>query len=175
MAEEKKSTLKEKAEEELRLMLVITAFLAAVFVSFLTYKRIVSREFGVTSFHYGFALIEALIVAKVILIGKALKLGEKKQAATPGWAVLRASLVYGALVGVFAVLEHTIEGLVHGKGLSASLGLVFEQGIDEILARTLVLFVAFIPFFAFWELDRELGEGKIYDLFFRRRAQAQRG
>ena len=33
----------------------------------------------------------------------------------------------------------------------------------------LVIFVAFIPFFAFRELGRVLGEGKIRTLFFRKR------
>jgi hypothetical protein len=34
-----------------------------------------------------------------------------------------------------------------------------------------VIFVAFVPFFAFRELGRVLGEGKIWALFFRRRAE----
>ena len=57
-------------------MLLITAYLAAFFVAFLTYRRLISREFGVSIFHYGYALFEALVIAKVILIGKALGLGK---------------------------------------------------------------------------------------------------
>lgn len=45
----------------------------------------------------------------------------------------------------------------------------FEKDFHEILAGLLVLFVAFIPFFAFKELERVLGENKIGALFFRRR------
>ena len=32
----------------------------------------------------------------------------------------------------------------------------------------LVLFVAFIPFFAFWELGRLVGDKRMADLFFRK-------
>jgi len=39
-----------------------------------------------------------------------------------------------------------------------------------LLARCLITFVAFIPFFAFKELGRVLGEDKIRTLFFRGRA-----
>jgi hypothetical protein len=41
--------------------------------------------------------------------------------------------------------------------------------MDEMLIRNLVVFSFLIPFFAFWELRRVLGEGKLFDLFFRRR------
>lgn len=168
MADETKASLKEKAKEEFRLMLLITAFLAAVFVSFLTYRRLISREFGVTSFHYGFALIEALIVAKVILIGKALKIGTKPAGRTLMFTALRESVFYAALVGIFAVLEHIVEGLLHHETLGASVQKLLDQGVYEILGRTLVLFVAFIPFFSLWQLDRVLGERKLIELFFRK-------
>jgi hypothetical protein len=171
MAEDKKATLKEKAAEELRLMLLISAYLAAFFAAFLTYRRLISREFGVSTFHYGFALIEALVIAKVILIGKALGIGKSEPRRTLALSVLRSSFVYGGLVGVFAILEHIIEGLLHGKTLAASFAALLDQGVWEILGRTLVLFVAFVPFFAFWEIGRLAGDQKLFDLFFRKRAQ----
>ena len=170
MPEDHKKTLKEKAAEELKLMLVITAFLAAVFVSFLTYRRLISREFGVTSFHYGFAIIEALIVAKVILIGKAIGIGKKSTGRALFRNALRDSVIYAFLVGVFAILEHVIEGLFHHESLSESLQKMLDQGIYEILGRTLIVFVAFIPFFTLWELDRVLGDRKLIGLLFRKNA-----
>jgi len=167
MASDRKTQLKEKAAEEIRLLLLVSAYLAAFFVAFLTYRRLISREFGVSSFRYGYALLEAVIIAKVILIGKALGFGKKAKGTRLALSVLRASVVYGALVAVFAVIEHVVEGLIHGKTLGASFQTLLDQGVYEILGRTLVLFVAFIPFFAIWELDRVLGESKLFDLFFR--------
>jgi hypothetical protein len=168
MGSDRKTQLKEKAAEEFRLLLLISAYLTAFFVAFLTYRRLISREFGVSSFHYGYALIEALVIAKVILIGKAMGLSKKTTRRTLAFSVLRASVVYGLLVAVFAVLEHIIEGLVHGKTLGASLDDMLNQGVYEILGRTLVLFVAFLPFFAFWEVGHLVGDKKLFDLFFRK-------
>jgi hypothetical protein len=170
MTGERRTQLKEKAAEELRLMLLISAYLASFFGAFLTYRRLISREFGVSTFHYGFALIEALVIAKVILIGNALGLGKREARRTLAVSVLRSSLIYGLLVGAFAILEHVIEGLVHGKTLAASFDALLNQGIYEILGRTLVLFVAFIPFFAFGEIGYLAGDQKLFDLFFRKRA-----
>jgi len=165
---DRKTQLKEKAKEELRLLEWITAYLAAFFVAFLTYRRLISREFGVTAFHYGYALLEAVVIAKVILIGKALGLGKQATRRSLAFSVLRSSLAYGALVAVFTVLEHVVEGLVHGKTFAASVEAMWHQGIYEILGRVLVIFVAFIPFFAFWELGRLIGDRKLAALFFRK-------
>jgi hypothetical protein len=48
-------------------------------------------------------------------------------------------------------------------------GTFLGKGYHEVLAGSMVVFVAFIPFFAFRELGRVLGEGKIRTLFFRKR------
>jgi hypothetical protein len=174
MDSEKKAHLKEKAAEEFRLFWMIATYLAAFFVAFLTYRRLISREYGVSSFHYGYALIEAMIIAKVILIGKAMGLGRKEARRTVAFKVLRSSLVYGALVAAFAVLEHVVDGVMHGKTLVASLEAFRDTGIYEILGRGLILFVAFIPFFAFWELGSLTGETKLSAYFFKKGA-AQKG
>lgn len=165
-----RTQLKEKAAEELRLLLLITAYLAAVFVAFLTYRSLISREFGVSAFHYGFALLEAVVVAKVILIGKAMGFGKKADRGPLAYSVLKASLVYAALVAAFTVLEHLVEGLLHRKTFIASLEAILDQGVYELLGRALILFVALIPFFAFWELGHLIGDKKLFDVFFRKGA-----
>ena len=170
MAEGKHAELKEKAKEELRLLLIITAYLGILFCVFLSYRRLISRELGVTVFHYGFALLEALVIAKVILIGKAMGLGKKDSAGALAFATLRAALVYGLLIGLFSVLEHLVGGLIHGKGLAGGLQELAGEGIYEIVARALVLTVALIPFFAIWKLDEALGERTLFQIFFGKRS-----
>ena len=173
MAEGKHAELKEKAKEELRLLLIITAYLGILFCVFLSYRRLISRELGVTVFHYGFAVLEALVIAKVILIGKAMGLGTKDAAGALAFATLRAALVYGLLIGLFAVLEHVIGGVIHGKGLAGGLRELAGEGLYEILARALGLTVALVPFFAIWKLDQALGEKRLSQIFFgKRSAQA---
>jgi hypothetical protein len=161
--------LKEKALRELKEFWIIAVYLALVFAAFTWYRRLILREFDITYVHYGVALVEALVIAKVILIGRAIGLGERYQrdkGLIP--AALFKSVVYGCFVALFSVLEHLIEGLVHGKHVTDILhGLAGPQK-DEILARTLVLMITFIPFFAFWELGRLLGDGKMSGLLFKK-------
>src|SRR3954465_13512997 len=136
---------------------------------FITYRRLISTEFGVTPVHYAAALIEAALIAKVMLIGQIAGLGKRFESEPLIVTVPVKALLYGLLVALFGVLEHVIEGVVHGKGWAGIVHAFLSIGIYEILARTLMVIFTFIPFFALWELNRVLGEGKLYALFFKRR------
>jgi hypothetical protein len=60
--------------------------------------------------------------------------------------------------------------LIDGKSLIGAFGEVMSQYNYEWLAGALVIFVAFIPFFAFRELNQVLGEGTLRHLFFKNRS-----
>lgn len=169
-SERSSSGLKEKAKEELRMFWAIAIYLALMFAAFFTYRRLILSESGVTYIHYGLGVIEALILAKVILIGQALRLGKRFENEPLIVSVLVKTLLFGAFVAVFSVIEHVIEGLVHHETGDVIAHHLFTAGRDEILAKTLMMIVAFIPFFAFSEVDRIMGEGKLFALFFRKRA-----
>lgn len=160
---------REKAIEEFKLYWVIFAYLALMFGAFNTYRRLVLSESGISYAHYGAGLIEALVIAKVILIGQAFKLGKRFESRPLIVAVLVKSVLYGLLVGLFSVLERVIEGWVHGDAWPAIAQRLVENGPREILARTLTVIVSFIPFFALWEVGRLLGPGKLFEMFLHNR------
>jgi hypothetical protein len=162
---------KEKAVEEFKLYWLVFFFLAVMFGAFNTYRRLILGEVGVNYGHYGAGLIEAAIIAKVILIGDAMKLGRWMEAKYPLiYTVLVKSVLFGLLVAVFNMIEHAIEGLVHGETWALILAHPFPaQNTNEILARTVVMIVTFIPFFAVWEAGRVLGRGKLSEIFLRHR------
>ncbi len=151
------------------------AYLAFFFGVFAWYRRLVLAEYQITYLHYGVALVEALVLAKVILVGDALGLGRDfkgKPLIVP--AVYRA-FVFTLFVGAFEILERTIVGLLHGKGLAGGIHEILSKSTDELLASCLVTFFAFIPFFAFKELGRVLGQGNVRGLLFRKRTDAETG
>ncbi|MBE0712980.1 MAG: hypothetical protein IH583_11400, partial [Candidatus Aminicenantes bacterium] len=81
-------------------------------------------------------------------------------------------VVFTLFVAVFTVIEHGVKGLWKGDGFTSGIVDFLGKGSDEILANSLVVFVAFIPFFAIKELGRVVGQDKVRGLFFRRRADA---
>src|SRR5581483_5808327 len=166
----KKGGWKQKAAHELSEYWINFVYLACFFCAFTWYRRFILAEYQITYLHYGIGLVEALILAKVILIGDFLRLGRGLEGKVLILPTLYKTFVFTVFVGLFGLLEHTIGGLLHGDGLAGGWEELRHTGKYELLARCLVTFFTFIPFFAFKELGRLLGEGKIIQLFFRRKS-----
>lgn len=163
-------SLKERAMEELRMYWVIAVYLAVMLAALTWYRRLVLAESGVSYFHYSAAAIEALILAKVILIGQALGLGRRFEGSRLIMSVLFKSLIFSIFMAVFTVIEHLVEGLMHREAWSQIAAGLVRADKTEILARTVMMMVTLIPFFAFWEVDRVMGDHRLFDLFFRKRS-----
>jgi hypothetical protein len=144
------------------------AYLVLVFAAFTQYRRLVLAAHDITYTNYWVAVIEALILAKVVMIGAVFRLGIGLEQKSLIYPTLYKTVVFTVFVGLFTVAEYAIKGLWHGKGVAAGIDDFFGKGPHELLANSLVVFVAFFPFFAVKELERVFGAEKIRALFFRR-------
>jgi hypothetical protein len=163
-------TLKQKALRESQKLVVYTVYLALVFGIFNNYRRLVLSEYSIPYFNYGYAIIEALILAKVIMIGEAFGLGDRQRRENVPLIVptLVNSLLFGIVVVAFSIVEKLVTGAIHHENLSEIGQDMLSKGRDEILARVLMMFVAFVPFFALIELQRALKNDSFLTLFFRK-------
>ena len=168
MTEAERPSLKQRALDELKTYWVITLYLWLFLGSFAAYRKLILAETGVTYVHFGLALVQALIIAKVVLIGRVFGFSRRFEDGPLIWPVLYKSVLFSLLVMAFGVIEHLVEGWIHHKGALDGLREIAAIGADEIAARMLTLTVAFVPFFGFWELGRVLGMPKLVDLFLSR-------
>ncbi len=166
-----KAGLKQKLSREMKQFVIVFLYLGLLIGTFNTYRWLLMAEYHVGYFVYGYGLIEALVLAKIIIIGESLGIGERFSNRPLIFPTLYKTMLFALCALVFSILEHLITGFLHGQDLS---GIIQEtiKGRYELLARMLIMFVAFIPFFAFGEAMRALGEVKLFDLFFRSRAAA---
>jgi len=144
-------------------------YLTLVFASFTQYQRLVLAAHDIAYTDYGFALIEAFILGKVIMVGRIIHLGRGFENKILIYPTLYKTLVFTIFVVIFKVFEYAIKGLVTGEGIAGGLAEFTEKGFHIIVANSLVVFVALIPFFAMKELTRVFGSEKIVALFFRPR------
>jgi hypothetical protein len=158
--------LKQKVAHEARELLAIFIYLAMFFLVFKLYTRLVLAEYGVDYFVYGLTLLKALALAKVILTAEALHLGERFRERPLIVPTVYSTVVFAAFALVFEILEHIVLGAIHGKGVSEVVTEILDKGWPHLAGMTLVVFVAFIPFFAFREIGRVLGDAKLQELFF---------
>lgn len=166
-----KSTLKKKFLHELRLYILYTLFLMFVFIAFSTYHRLILEEKPFSYIHIEYNLFEALILAKIILIGQELGLGEKFQNRPLIYPTLYKAIVFIFFVFMFSVLEHFLVGLFSG-GEMEKLYLAFKGNqIYVVVNKVILLFFVFVLFFAILETNRALGAGQLFNLFFKRNKQ----
>jgi nitrate reductase NapE component len=166
---EKSQKLKEKAEHEIKEFLVIALYLWVVLGMFVLYKSVVLTEAGHarTDFvAHGLALINALVLAKFMLIARAFHLGERANDAPLIYPTLLKSALFAVVLGCCKVLEEAAVGYFRGKSFSESVADIGGGTLEGILTLTLILFVILIPLVAVGELNRLLPAGKLTQLFF---------
>jgi hypothetical protein len=164
-----KPGMKQKLVHEIRRLLLIAAYLACFFLVFRLYTHLVLEDYGVNYFEYGLTLIKALILAKIILTAEALHIGEKFRERPLIVPTVYNTLAFALFALVFELLEHVVLGKVHGKTVAEVFAEITDKGWPNLAGMTLVVIVAFLPFFAFRETERVLGDAKLRDLFLKRR------
>ena len=170
---EKKAQLKEKAISEAKKFAVIVGYLWVLFVLFEIHKLTILRgESPATPLGYriGFALINALILGKIILIAEAFHFGERLKDSPLVYAILFKSAVFSALLVCCDILEDVLAGVFHNKTIAQSIPALGGGGLEGILLVGLMVFIVLIPFFSFREVARVVGEDQLLSLIFKRRA-----
>lgn len=162
---------KQRFLRELIRYFINVLYLAAFFGAFAWYRRFVLAAYKISYLNYGVAIIEALVLAKVVWIGEVLHIVRDREDKPLIIPTLKKALVFTIFVGIFEVIEHMIGGIIAGTGAKAGVLKLINEGRFEWLARCIVVFFAFIPFFAFRELAREMGEGKLWKLFFKQKEE----
>ena len=165
-----KPGLKQKLIRELVEYGINVAYLFLFFGVFIIYQRLILAQYHISYEEYGLTLIKALVLGKVIMIGDMLRLGRRLEHKPLIYPTLYKTVVFTVWVFLFSILETTVRGLLHGKGFAGGLEELLGGRQYELLAHCLIVFLAFIPFFAFRELERCLGEGRIGELFVGRRS-----
>ncbi len=165
----KKSSWRQKIFHELVEYWINVIYLMLVFASFFIYQRLLLASYEITYTNYGVAVIEALVLGKVIMIGDVARLGRGLEDKPLIYPTIYKTVVFTVFVAAFKGIEYGIKGLWHGEGIMGGLAEFSAKGWEVVLANSIVVVVAFIPFFAVKELGRVLGEKTVRGLFFRKR------
>ena len=161
-----KEALKQKAYSELKEFCVIVLYLWVVLVLFLLYKSVLLNEEHISFLTKGFAIINALVLGKVILIARALHLGDRYDDLPLIYPTLLKSALFSIVLAIFKILEAVAVALYRRESFQQNIVEFGGGTVKGILTLTLLMFVVLIPFFGFTELQRVLGEGKLRRVFF---------
>ncbi|HEY8005320.1 MAG TPA: efflux RND transporter periplasmic adaptor subunit [Methylocella sp.] len=165
MINERLRRLKAGAIDETRKLFSIFLYLFVLLSLFAFYKALILNEQSLI-YHQGFALINALALAKVILIGEYFHAGDNLKNRPLIFPILFKSAVFAVLLVCFHIFEEALIGVLHGKTLSQSVSNIGGGRLEGIAGIGLIMFVVLMPFFAFRELDRVIGTQELHSLLF---------
>jgi hypothetical protein len=161
-----KATPRQRAMHELTEFAILTAYLYITLGAVLLLKASVLHDHGIGSATWGIAIVKAAVLAKFMLIGHAMKIGERYSTRPLIWPTLHKALAFLVLLIVLTIIEEVVVGLFHHQTVAVSLDELFGAKLYETLAGILILFLVLIPYFAMRVLSDALGESRLVRMFF---------
>ena len=169
MVKDQLQRLKEKGVSEARRLFWIFAYLWVLLGLFALHKSIVLNEPD-PFYHQGFAVINALVLAKIMFFAEVFHAGEGLEDRPLIYPIMYKSAVFSLILISFHLLEEVLIGIWYGKAIGESItGL--SGGLQEILVVAVIMFVVLMPFFALREVGRDIGDDKLFEHFFVRRTR----
>jgi hypothetical protein len=154
---------KQRAAREMKEFVGISAYLAVLFCAITTYNALLLRKYDADLWNYSFAIFNALVIGKIILLGEMVRLGRRVEDRPLYQAVLIKSFLFGLLIFLFHLVEEFVKRLYHHQPAGTVL---HNLDYEELAARTIIVLCALVPLFAFREFRRVLGEEKFHAIFF---------
>ena len=151
--------------------MVISFYLFVVFSSLVVHRSIILAEHHIDYTLHGFALINALALAKVMLVAQDLHLADGFHDALLIDPTLLKSFVHTIVLACFKIAEDFAGGRIHGRSFQESISDLSGGTWKGILTLAALVFVMLIPFFGFTELRRVFGAECSFGVFFRPRYQ----
>jgi len=158
--------IKEVALAELKSFIAIFVYLWLVFTVLLVHEWVVLASSGISFRFYGLAAINALVLAKIVLIAEKLRFAEKFDSGPLVYPIAYKSVLFTVLLLVAYIAEEVLVGVIRGNGIADSVPRIGGGSAIGIVAVAAIMCAALIPFFAFREIGRAVGPEAFRALLF---------
>jgi hypothetical protein len=167
MLNERFNRIKQKGIEEARKLFWIFVYLWALLSLFAVHKALVLNEPSLF-YHGGFAVINAWLLAKVMLAAEMLHIADNLKHKPLIYPIVFKSAVFSVILISFYYIEEIVVAMWKGETFADSVPAI---GLKGELVVAMIMFVVLMPFFALRELGRDIGADKLYEQFFVRRTK----
>jgi len=161
-----KATLRQRAMNELKELVITSLYLYITLGAVILMKSAVLHTQDIEFSPWGIAIVKAVVLAKFMLLGNAMNLGERTTTSPLIWPTLHKAFAFLMLLIIMTLIEEAVVGLFHGQSIAASLGELIGPRLQETIASYLIMLLVLIPYFAFRVLGEALGEGRLARMFF---------
>ncbi len=169
MMHEEKPGWKKRALDELRKLSITVVYIWVLLSVFALHTEIILANYHINySAKFGFAFINAVILAKFMWLGEILHAGKKAVGKVLLYSMLWNSALFAVILMVCHLLEEALVQVWHGQSFAANFSETVAHPKD-FFATMLVMFVLLIPFFFAKGLIEILGKDEIKRLLLKAR------
>ncbi|MFO0994048.1 MAG: hypothetical protein U1E67_19195 [Hyphomicrobiales bacterium] len=163
-------TIKERAIREFIRFWTLALYLWLLFGLFVLNQTIIYRQEGLDLAFHGFALLNALVLGKVMLVFEDLELARWLRGRPLILTILFEAGLCTALFVVFHIVERVLVAAFRGEPITASMPSFGGGGLFGLVIVALIIFVSLLPFFAFKNVARAIGVKRMKEILFHRSA-----
>jgi hypothetical protein len=116
-----KATLRQRGMHEFKEFVLISLYLYITLGAVILMKTAVLHTQGIAFAPWGVAVVKAVVLAKFMLLGEAMKIGERTTRPLI-WPTLQKAFALLVLLIIMTMIEEAVVGLIHDKSIAASLG-----------------------------------------------------
>jgi hypothetical protein len=167
MTSDRLNHLKEKSVTEGKKLFWIFLYLWILLGLFAVHKSIVLNEPN-PFYHQGFAMINALVLAKVMFIAEVFNVADELKRKPLIYPIVYKSAVFALMLVSFHLLEGILSGLWHDRSIAESINALRTNSL-QLIVFGLIMFIVLMPFFALREIARDVGADNLFEQFFQRR------
>lgn len=150
---------------------VLTVYLYVCLSAIILYKITIVGSSGDGFWPFGLPALKALLLAKFILLGHAVHLGDRYSDRRIINVIASKALLYLALLIALSILEEVVVGLIHGRTAAASLSDLLGKA-PQILATSFIMLLVLIPYLASREISSAF-EGGLWRKLLEKRSGLQ--
>jgi hypothetical protein len=160
--------LTEKASNEFKRFLAIFLYLWVVFGLLSIHKSVVLSQNHLNYPEHAFAIVNAFVFAKVLLIGEHFRLGTRFSDKPLIYPILHKCFIFTVVLLCFHIAESVLLGLWRGNTIANSFSSIGGRRLKDILSVTIMCCVASLPFSGFREIGRVVGRKELWFLIVKR-------
>ena len=153
---------------------LIAVYLFVVFAVLALHEEVVAAKNGIAYHFYGFAAINAIILGKVMLVAEDLNFANRffrnfiVKNSPLAYVIVFRSVAFTLLFFVFDIVEEVLVGVFKGKTVVESFPNIGGGSPRGIFSMIIIITVLLIPFFAYREVGKVIGERELHSLLFTR-------
>lgn len=147
----------EKLKTDLRQFVILALYLYVCLSAIILYKMSIVGGSGFWPF--GLPVLKALLLAKFMMLGHAIRLGERYGERRLILVIAVKVLLYFGLLVLLSLIEEVVMAATHGEQMAAALPGIGDGRLLQVLATSFIMILVLIPYLAAREIDAAMGGG----------------